>query len=45
MTDMIQTFNGPSFPSPFYIVSKKACDFFRKYRFDRTLELFPLLTY
>lgn len=45
VTDMIQTFNGPSFPSPFYIVSKKACDFFRKYRFDRTLELFPLLTY
>ena len=23
VTDMIQTFNGPSFPSPFYIVSKK----------------------
>ena len=45
VTDMIQTYNGPCFPSPFYIVSKKACDFFRKYRFDRTLELFPLLTY
>ena len=45
VTDMIQTYNGPCFPSPFYIVSKRACDFFRKYRFDRTLELFPLLTY
>ena len=45
VTDMIQTFNGPSFPSPFYIVSKKASDLFRKYRFDRTLELFPLLIY
>lgn len=45
VTDMIQTYNGPLFPSPFYIASKKACEVFRKYHFDRTIELFPLLTY
>ena len=45
VTDMIQTCYGPSFPSPYYIASKKACEVFRKYHFDRTIELFPLLTY